>query len=321
VLRSFSVLLVLVLLAPFAKQADAQEVISVPDDVKFVVQVDVSGFRKTNLGGKLLELTQAMAAEEFNGQGDELMAKLTESLGFNPLEEIRTLTLMGTDYKEPTEELRLVIQLGKTTGNIEGLLLALPGYASEEHGETTIHSAKLDNMHVYAAIQTNTDGMKSILASTHRADVLEMLTSTQGARTGGKKREISWVVPSGTFAQLQIIEFPSDVLKEGPPANIIKMLKDVSLTLGESGDDFSVDLLLTTSDDKRAEQLQQLIQGLKAMVSLFKDEIGDDEQAKAAMSLAEGITVERTGVDVTLHAGVPQELIIKLLREEMDLPL
>lgn len=319
-LRSYSLGLVLLLLAPLAGPATAQSVISVPEDVKFVVQVDIASFRKTNLGEKLLQLTKDMAAQELEGDADELMAKLTESLGFNPLEEIRTLTLMGTSYEEPTDDLRLAIQMGKTAGNIEGLLLALPGYTAEEKDGHTIHSVEMDDMRVYAAFQTAADGNKSIVASTKQSDVLEILSATEG-RTAGKSRQISWVVPVGTFAQLQIIEFPSDVLEEGPPANIIKMLKEVSLTLGESKDDFVVDLLLTTIDEKRAEQLQQLIQGLKAMVSLFKDEIGDDEQAIAAMSMAEGVTVERMGTDVTVQASVPQQAIIKLLREEMDLPL
>ncbi len=300
-----------------------QSEISVPADAKFVVQVDLDTFRHTQLGKRLLSLTQQMAAEEIGGEGKEIMQKVEESLGFNPLEEMQTLTVIGSDFENPEEHLQLMLQLGETTGNLEGMMLALPGYESEEYHDITIHSAHDDDKRAFAAIHTGDDGNKRIVASTQRSHVIEMLDGLNGSRRGGKRRSVSWVVPEGTFLQVQILEFPSEILDEDPPGNVIKMLRDVALTVGEDGDDYVAELTLTTSDEKRAEQIQQMVTGFKAMVGLFREqieeEIGDD--AEQAMHMLDQIMIDRHDSTVVIQGGVPESLIIKFLQEEADLPL
>lgn len=296
--------------------ARGQTTLAVPEDAKFVVQLDIDTFRETQLGEKLLKLTQQMAQEEIGGESGDVMAQVEEALGFNPLEEIHQLTLIGANYESPEDSLRAILQLGKTTGNLEGLMLALPGYESHEHGDMTIHSVKDNDMEAYAAIHTLGDGRKRIVAATSEDAVNEMLTEGQG-----KRRQISWTVPKGTFVQVQLLEFPDEVFENEQSSNIAKLLQDVSATIGEKDDNYEVNLTLTTVDEKRAEQIQQLLQGAKALVGLLENEIGDDEDAKMAISLLKQVTVEKDGHAVTVHGAIPEDLIINFLREEADLPL
>lgn len=319
-LRIFSVLILSASLA-VGNFASAQTVVDVPEDAKFVVQVDVGQFRDTRLGSKLLKLTQKMAQEEI-GSDDDVMQQIEEALGFNPLEEIQTLTIIGTSFEDPEETLHVLLQMGKTTGNLEGMMLTLPNYSSDEQGGHTIHSAGDGDVRAFATIHQARDGNHVILASSNRSDLMDLLDSVKsGERSSGRGRKIRNAIPDGIFAQVQILEFPEEVLEHDPPGNIARMVKDVSVTLGEEGEDYAAHVVLTTDTEKRADQILQLAQGLKALVGLFEEEIGDDEEARMALSLLEKVSVERDGTTVTLRAAVPEALIIEFLQEEADLPL
>ena len=308
--------LLLPVLPSAAPSAIGQTTLAVPDDSKFVVQLDVDSFRATQLGKRLLKLTQEIAQKEIGKDGGDVMAQVEEALGFNPLEEIHQLTLIGSDYESPESSLRAILQMGKTTGNLEGLMLALPGYASHESGEVTIHSVKNDDMQAFAAIHSQSDGRKRIVAATSEDAVTDMLSEREGIQ-----RQISWTVPAGTFIQVQLLEFPDEVFDNEQSSNIAKLLSDVSASVGENEDRYEITLKLTTVDDKRAEQIQQLVQGAKALVGLLENEIGDDEDAQMLVSLLKQVTVEKDGHAVTVKGAIPEDLIIKFLREEADLPL
>lgn len=311
--------LFLSLVAVFGPQAAfAQSQVAVPEDAKFVVQIDVAAFAHTEIGEKLVELTREMAEEETGQDKDDFVRQVHESLGFNPLEEIRTLTIIGSDYEDPEDDLQVMVQMRKTTGNLEGLMLGLPGYESEEVGDVTIHSAHQDDMRAYAAFRTGSDGNKQVMVAVSKSRLMEML---EDKTSSSPQRQISWTVPSGTFAQVQIIAFPEEAMKVDAAKNVVNLLESVALLVGERDSDFTAELALTATSEKKAEQIQQLVQGAKAMVGLFEEEIGDDEEARAAMEILETVEVRRDGSSIRVLGKIPQDLILKFLREEADLPL
>ncbi len=306
-------------LAPLA--ARAEDKLSVPAEAKFVVQVDLDKFRQTRLGGRLLDSVKRMAQQEVEQGTGGGLEQVEEALGFDPFEELHGVTIVGSSYDDPEESLRLVLQLGQTTGNLEGLLLALPGYDSSEHGGHTIHSMSDGGMHGFGAIYKDASGMHRVVAAPNRQDVIAMLDGLSGDSQGAQK-EISLGVPAGTFASVQVLELPLDQLDEGePPANVVKLLTSVSLTVsGVDDKGLAVELSLGTKEEKRAEQIQQLLQGLSAMVSLAESQIVDDQDAQKALELLKGLAIDRDGTQVSLRVDVPEEIVLKLL-EEADLPL
>ena len=306
-----------------AVPVSAQSEISVPEDTKFVVKLDLVAFGKTDFGAKVLEMTEQLAQSEL-GDDEDVMQKIVETVGFNPLEEVKTLTVMGQDYDNPEQGVRMMLQLGKTAGNLEGLALTLPNYASEEIGGHTIHSAHEDDMQGFATIHTGKSGSKTVLAATSREDLMEMLhsvessvaSSLQAAKAAATPRQISWAVPSGTFAQVHVLEMPGELVENGPQANIAKLITDLSLTVGEADNKIAVSLSLTAANEKKAEQLRQLAQGAKAMIGLFQDEVKGDKEAEIAMGILKEVTIEQDGATLMLHADVPQELIMVQISED-----
>lgn len=294
----------------------AQETPGIQEDAKFVAQLDLEAFGKTELGARLVDLTAKKAAEELGDGGENIVAQINEALGFDPLNEIRTITISGSDFDEP-DRVQAVIQMGKTTGNLEGLLLTLPGYDSKEVGEHTIHSASEGGMSGFGAIHTDRSRNNWVVASTHEESLMAMLDSIRKGTHEG------FSVPANCFAQVKLLEIPVEEFEDSPPANILKLLTDVSLTLSERDKSIAIDLKLTTAEEKKAEQIQQLVQGLAAMGSLVIENVDDidDDDAATALQLLQGIRVQRDGSNITVGVEVPEELIINVLREEADLPL
>ncbi|MEM8735264.1 MAG: hypothetical protein AAGG44_13620, partial [Planctomycetota bacterium] len=281
-------------------------------DAKFVVQLDLRAFRKTEIGSALLKNVERMAAEEIGSEGDDVLAKVEEAVGFDPLEEIQSIVIHGNDFESPEENLDVMIELGDTSGNLEGLVLAAPGYEAEEHDDYTIHRVSEGDMEAFATILTNSKGDKCVVATTKKSRLIDWAESMDGSLTGKR-------LPSGVFAHVELLQFPKEAYEQDQAANVVRMIKRLYVDVGQQDDELKVDLVLSAQQEKQAEQIKQLADGAKAFVGLFKNEIGDDEDAKMIMSLLERLTVERDDNKVKVHFAVPEAMVKDLLHEEMDL--
>ncbi|MCA9129089.1 MAG: hypothetical protein KDB22_18505 [Planctomycetales bacterium] len=288
---------------------------STPPDAKFVLQVDLNAFRQTELGKRLLEVTTKMAQEEIGDNSQDVMAKVTEAIGFDPLEEVHSLTVIGSSYERPEKSLRAILQLGKTTGNLEGLLLALPGYDFQEMDGITVHAVNEGDQRAFITFDTAENGDKRVLAATSAQAIQEMLKHAANGETAVASPA------ADSFVNMRVLKFPDEVYHLEQSANVAKLLKAVSATIGEQDGNYVIKISLVASDEKRAEQIQQLVVGAKALISLLQDEIGDDEEAKLAISILQGASVKTEGKEVTIIASIPEKMIINFLREEADLPL
>ncbi|MCA9190494.1 MAG: hypothetical protein KDB03_01980 [Planctomycetales bacterium] len=283
-------------------------------DAKFTLKVDVASFARTKLGGRLIKLTEQLASEELEDVQGNVLQKVQEALGFDPLKEIRTIAVVGASYEDPQEHVKLVMQMGTTTGNLEGLALALPGYEAEDYGSQTIHAVGDGDQHAFATILTAPDGKKTILATTEKGDLKAAIDAESATYATALKS-------ADAFMEIEVLELPAEALEQEQVANISKMLQGVSASLAEKGSDLSIELNLTASNDKRAEQIQQLAQGLKALGGLFEQEIQDDDDLQFLSGLIDRVQVNREQNRVVIQLAVPEQLVVDFLREEADLPL
>ena len=293
--------------------APAQERETTPSGAKFIVQLDLDAFRASRVGSQLFEAATQAAMNEL-GDDEEKLDQVREALGFDPLTEIHGFTLFGSDFDSPEDDLQVVIRMGKTTGNLEGMVLALPEYESSDYGDHVIHSAQPDDdMQVFAAIYEDDDGNHSVVAATRRAAVEKMLD------TMSEEISVAPQLAPGAFLSVNILELPMDQIGDGPQENIAKLLRQISLTVSEADENFAIHLSLSTEDEQKAEQLRQMAQGVVAMIGFVQDE-GDDD-LKMVQELLRGLTVQRDEATITLDLEIPTEKVIEFLREEADLPL
>ncbi len=288
-----------------------------PSEPAVSIQVDLDGFGKSKIGGLLIQAGTKIAAAEMDKDPDEAMSAVVEALGFDPLKQEARLAIDVLDIEDPLNGLTAVLSLKNSTGNLEGLLLAVPGYKSLSQEDRVIHSLSPDGRASYfIAFDNNATGEKRIFAAASLEGLLEKLRTQSGGLVA---------LPKGQFANIQLLSPPTEMIEETPLAALVDLLQATSVSIGEEGNDLVIRISLTADDEEKANQLQQLAQGVIAMVSLFKEEISqeldDEETAKQMLSVIKQIKVQREGANVTVETRVPEQTIINFLREEAELPL
>jgi hypothetical protein len=135
-----------------AVQADDLKVV-LPADAKFVVRLDVAAIRQSEVGGPLFERVKGdVLGKMAKDNGGPSAGEIEQVLGFDPFEEVQAIVVAASEYDSPEKSLVACIQLGQTTGNLEGLMLALPHYQVDSYGDHQIHSARPeDDVTVYGA--------------------------------------------------------------------------------------------------------------------------------------------------------------------------
>jgi hypothetical protein len=320
-LRS-SLLAVLAAVALLAPAARAQS-ITLPDDAKFVVRVDLQALQNSEVAGPLVAMLKEQVIGKMADKHDGMtMEKLVEILGFDPFEEVQSVVVAASGYESPETSIVACVRLKKNAGNIEGLMLAIPGYSSGEHGELTIHSVDHGNGRGgHAAMYVDGDGNHSLLVAADRGALEGMLDAMgEDSSPGDSTHAISTESDGGELAMLDLYQLPDELMaEEGPPANVAKIVRSLSARVSESGDNLNVVASVIAETDKQAEQLEQMINGLRAMVELAVTAHGEDhdEDLISVHKYLSDVKVAREGTAVTLNVSVPSADVQKLIADNL----
>lgn len=298
--------------------------IAVPSDAQFVLQLDLQAIQQTELGKRLIAAGKEAAlkelAKEGIGQGDgDPMQQVRDVLGFDPLEEVERVVVTASDFEHPEKSMTLWLHLGKTTGNLEGLLLGLPGYEVESYGSHEIHSAKPDDTRIYGAVHRDKKKDHVVIVSPSRDTLehqLDLLDKKASDREGFQWIDID--SDRKTLLSVQVLKFPLEEMGEGPHTNVAKRLKSMSLAIEEEDNDLDLRLNLQTETDKQAEQIRQMVQGLIAMVEFAQSMEQEDEELKQVVEYFKGARSSVDGSTVKLRLRLPSEAIEKAIRDELD---
>jgi hypothetical protein len=300
----------------------AQEAISFPDGTKFVLQLDLGALRKTEFGERLFELVREKLVNELaeeSGKGEApSMEKINDVLGFDPFEEIQRITISACDYENPEESLCAIIQMRESTGNLEGLMLALPGYDSDQYRDHQVHSASPDDdVEVYGVIHKGRSRGKRIVVSSDRS-TLEMLIDQLDGRSRNRKKGTTPVETAGAIMYLRALEIPAEMMDDGPHANVARILKHLSLQIKEADEDLEVVITLAAQKPEQAEQLRQMTQGLVALLELAHSLEPDDEDLQAMMELVDRFETSQDGEFVSVSASLSSDKLLELIEQEIE---
>ncbi|GAB5406315.1 MAG: hypothetical protein Aurels2KO_45460 [Aureliella sp.] len=316
-------------LSALAGIAQAQSV-PLPDDTKLLVQLDLQEFSKTSIGARLVELTAETAAKEMDTDGEQLLAKVNKSLGFDPLSEVRTITVATSSIDDPNHAIAsggVVVQLGKTTGNLEGLMLALPGYKSSEHGDQTLHSAGEGSQRATCAIHASGNGNHTLLLARDSDHVAHMLDTMEAAGTQATSSDATAMALSpNVFARVVVLDVPVEKFEDEPLiTNVMGLIQKASVEVSEvNRKTMHVQVNVIANKEKKAEQIRQLLAGASAAAGLLLDSVDEldaDGLREVAEDVLQSIKVTREEKVVGLSLDIPSEVLADFLREEADLPL
>ncbi|MFO0924043.1 MAG: hypothetical protein U0905_16305 [Pirellulales bacterium] len=284
-----------------------------PKEPKFVVGINLQTAKQSSIGKLLFETVKSKALEEMqkkSGSDSADLDRLKEMIGFDPFEEVQSISFSSSDYEKPEESMIATIRLRKTTGNIEGLLLNLPEYKSEEYKSHSIHSVAPDsNLRVYGAIHGKGNQDRTIVLCPKADKVKQALDQLDASPSSEKKDD--------AIVKLRVVELPTDKLGEGPQANVAKIVKEVEATIRESNDQLQVALTMLTSSEKQAEQLRQMAQGLIAMIDFAQGLEPDDEDLKKVQAVLKGVEAKCNGNRVEVVVRVDSSEVAKVIEKEI----
>ncbi len=297
-------------------RADSDSEVQANNRPNVQLKLDLQEFQQTKVGELVARFAREKAEEAIgeatNGEGG--WKNIVDAAGFDPLEEIESITVVGDDIEDIKEDVLVVVQMKSTTGNLEGLVLGAPNYSSTEYKGQTVHRAVLgEGKQVSATILDKPS--KRIILSTNQDRLEAFIDAADDSESSQLASE-----EGDAFLQVVLNELPEKMLEEGPPANVAKLVQKISFSAREENDGMTLKLSLGMHDEKQAEQVRQMVEGLRAMADLFKNEI-EDEHAQHAAELIKTLEIEKNDESVSTSILLPNDLIIGFLREEADLAL
>ena len=290
-------------------------------EAKFVVHIDFNAIKKTTLGAILFDLAKQKALEEIDRQGDEEVAlnRIKQTLGMDPFEDIQSITLSTDQLEENSESAVAVIRLKKTAGNLEGLALNLPDYEAEEYATHTIHSARppqtKGNQKFFGAVHGRDNQDRSLVLSPNVEAVKSKLDQLDKAGDATDAVDLD----EQKLVQIQVREMPTEKLGKGPQAAVAKIVTSVSVDITSDDDRLFATASTVTQNAKQAEQLQQMCNGLMAMIDLAQSMEPNDKELRQIREIVQGVETTVSENNVKLKLAFNADKILDALSKELGI--
>lgn len=266
------------------------------DDALWQVNVHVERLFASPLGGMINEVIKKEAPD-----GEVNINAFIEAMGMDPRTAIKEVVVFGDGF-EPNA-VRAVANIGSTRGNIEGWLLAAPGYQSETIDDSTIlHSFIMEehgpNARLWCAMPFNKTTNSHIVVAAFDRDTAVALAKQAAEQGIGKFGDKLTGDTLLSVAVNDLSRTPIEIDEDEPGSAIIKTIQTIVLSATSQGDQLVTNCDITTDSAARAQQLNQLIMGMKAMVQLALPE--KDPEAKELAKMLTHLNVEYTEGSTTL---------------------
>jgi hypothetical protein len=277
-------LLLSLLAAPLALAAPFQPA-TIPADAQWYLHGDLTGLRKTTIGGILLkELRKSEAAK---------LADIQSLFGFDILTDLSDVTLFGNG-KEDQAAIMLTGKLGRA--NLEKIITQADSYQTSVHRSTTIHHWHDDGKTQHAAFHDD----ETVIISEQRGLVtlaVDVLAKNKPSLKLEKPLPSTNPVVVA-FANLTKIEMP---LEEG--SRIIRKAETLFVTLGEKDERLTTNLIVEASSEKVARQMMHVLQGAVSLGELAEQKIED-------LDIRHSGNVEGKTMTMSMNLSVAKALVL-----------
>ena len=291
-----------------------------PEDAAWSLRFDAERLFDSPLGVTLLD-----AARDQEPRIDEWLVQAEETVGLDLREDIgHAVVYGGWDF---ARGITVAADLTAGPGKLEGWMLALPGYQSEDlDDETLLHSfiveeaavatpADADGVgaldrpagrRVYIALPSEPDGSTRLVAAFDRGDASGMAAAARA----GDLPDVD--LADDRIAALRVSDLPrNQVPANAPGSAIVDSIAGGELTLG-SGERIALDLSLDATSAARARQLGQLLTGMQGMLGFVAVE--QPELAEIARTLQQtSIVTDENNRSVSAALSVSQADFERLL--------
>ena len=291
-----------------AGEFDAKQV---PAGVHWFFHLDVGGFKKTQLGQFALK-----QAKEFGPELD----LLTKQLQFDFRKDLDSATLFGQGDDEKHWAMLLQGEFKKAP-----LLAALKwksGFkrlSEAGHEILTWRDGKGDEQETHFGTIVN-EGLIAMGSSKKR--LVQALNVLKGKAPALQPKQLGGLkLKKGNYFLAAVVNVKD--LPIPPEAQAFKV-QSIGFRLGEQGKNLTAHLLLNSSDADSALKIQQMLQGLLAMVQL-QVAAADDPEAKQFAEVLKNLKIGRAKNVVQVDLEFPvakllEQLEMNLQKREGDQP-
>lgn len=237
---------------------------------------------------------------------------LCEAIGLDPRSDIGEIILFGDGFEET--DATVVVNLGTNSGNLEGWVLAAPGYQSEDlDANTQLHSVpvkKVNSRAWFAMPKHSITGNYVLIGSLDRERTVEIARRV----LTGKSAPVPNPLQGNAVFSFKLHDFsaiPIKVKENDPGAAVLKIIEQVGLTIASNDENFSLSLDIFAKNAAKANQISQLLNGLKAFGQLAPPHKVPAE----AIQVLNDVKIEQTEGESSVHANavISYELIETLV--------
>ena len=230
------------------------------------------------------------------------VVKFAEAIGLDPRTDISEVVLFGDGFEET--DATLIAGLGQSTGNLEGWILAAPGYRSEElDANTQLHSMTVEdkNARAWFALPKHTQtGNYVLVASLDQGRTVQLAKEV----LAGNLLPVPNPLKGNTILSFFVNDLsavPMDIDDNEPGSAIVRIIEQFGLNVASDNDKLSLVVDISASSAGKARQLSQLLTGLKALVQLAPL---DKPEAQKAAAVLETLVVDYTEGESTVQASM-----------------
>jgi len=251
--------------------------------------------------------------EKENFKDTQDIAKFAEAIGLDPRTDIGEVVLFGDGFEET--DATLIAHLGQSTGNLEGWILAAPGYQSKDlDNNTLLHSlvAEDQDARIWFALPKHPQSGNYVLVGSF--DESRTVELTRNVLTGNPS-----YIPNPlqgdtllSFFVNDLSSVPLEIDENDPGSGIIKIIERFNLIVTSDESNLSVALDLSASSAGKARQISQLLTGLKALIQLAPQ---NAPEAQKLATLLESLVIEQSEGQPNVKASlsVPYRLLVEFI--------
>lgn len=254
--------------------ADALDKARIPADARWFAHLDLDALKRSEL------FTALQAAEKTS-----LTAEFDEfaELGLNPMEDLRSIGVYCLD-KNPERAVLLLV------GNehVDAALAKLsktPSYHAEELDGRPLHVWDDGGEKSFVCVARREGSNDRLVVRAGDKETLRRALSVVDhpgeSLAGVKEPAASYTPAAGSILYAAAMTELSELGKVDMASNVTRLAKDMRLDIGEARGEVYAMLDLEAATEKEARQLQQVMQGALALVSLAQ---GENEELHQPLS-------------------------------------
>ncbi len=248
------------------------------------------------LGQKAMAMLESEKPEEY-----QKFLKFAEAIGLDPRTDIGEVVVFGDGFTE--NDATVIANLGQSTGNLEGWILAAPGYRSEDlDSNTLLHSMNVEEKDARAwfALPKHASGNFVLVGSLNQSRTVDLARQVLAGNPSPVPNPLSGNALM-SFVVNDLSAVPMEIDEDDPGAAIVRIIDRLALNVASDADNLNVALDLTTSSAGKARQISQLLTGLKALVQLAPM---DEPEARKVAQVLDTMVVTHTEGQLSVQASL-----------------